>query len=89
MVKYKIKNNDGELEIVITNIKKDKDKILENFNQCKEGKCSCPTDQYTKVKDLEIMNEDEKITIKMKPKVNEKFDENEIEKCVDFTVKDN
>lgn len=88
MVEYEIKNLKGELEINITKIKENKEKILENFNYCKEGNCSCPTDQYTKVKNLEIMDEADKITINLKPKDIEKFDEKEIEKCVDFTVKD-
>lgn len=88
MVNYKIENQNENLNIYITDIKKGKEKILEKFNQCKEGNCSCPTDQYAKIKDLDILNQDEKISIKLKPKVNENFNKKEIEECVNFTIND-
>jgi hypothetical protein len=88
MIDYKIEKQGDELQIQISKIKENKERILEKFNQCKEGNCSCPTDQYTKVKDLDILNQDEKIIIKLKPRDNENFDEKEIEKCVEFTIND-
>lgn len=86
MVKYRIENKNKELTINIENITENKEKILQNFNQCKAGKCSCPTNQYSKIENLDISIGEEKIIMKLKPKNGENFNKKEIEKCLEFTI---
>lgn len=77
---------------VIVNINKIEDKkelILQNLNDCKEGKCSCPTNEYDKLNklDIQVNNEVSEIIIDLEPKEGQKIAVSEIQKCLDYTTK--
>lgn len=86
MTSYNIKKVEKDLVIDIKDISSNKDEILANFNDCKEGKCSCPTDEYKKLKDMKINFTDNEIEITIAPKENTEFNKKEIGKCLDFSI---
>lgn len=81
------KKNDHIL-IKLSNIE-NKDLLLKNLNECKEGKCSCPTSEYEKLDNLSIFvdNMSNEINLDLKPKKGKEFSVKEIQKCLDYSNK--
>jgi len=84
-MKSKIKKNDHGIEINITEVKGKKDELLEAFQECSEGRCSCPTQEYEKVDTMNIIDTENNIQLSIKSKDNEEIDTKEIEKCLEHT----
>ena len=87
MMVHNINETDSGLDISI-NVKEDKKKeLLEAFQECQEGRCSCPTEEYKKLESLEIKNNDGNIELHLKSKDGSKLDKTEINKCLEYTEK--
>jgi len=84
-MKYKIDEKDSGLDISVTDAMNDKQKLLEAFRECQEGRCSCPTEEYKKLASLEIAHDDEGIQLRLKSKDGEIINKSEIEKCLAYT----
>ena len=71
-MKSNIKKEKEHIIVNISQVGNDKNEILKNLNDCKEGKCSCPTDEYKKLEHLDIqINEDfDEIMVDLEPKDN-------------------
>jgi len=59
--------------------------LLEEFSNCQQGKCSCPTEEYKKLESLTVETFEHKISLTLKPKADQNFDINEINKCLNYT----
>lgn len=83
-----IKEKDNHIIVNINKIEDKKDLILQNLNDCKEGKCSCPTNEYDKLINLDIQINDElsEIIVDLEPKEGQKIEVSEIKKCLDYTT---
>lgn len=86
-MKYRIDQHAKGIDISVTEAKDDKQKLLEAFRECQEGRCSCPTEEYKKLDGLEIAQEGEAIQLRLKSKAGEVIDTAEIEKCLGYTAK--
>ena len=84
-MKYKIESTENEVNIEVTETKGKQDKLLQAFQECQEGRCTCPTQEYSKLDSLEIEGDEDTIRLKLKSKSNVKFDESEIGKCLEYT----
>lgn len=84
-MKYKIESADNEVNIEVTETKGKQEKLLQAFQECQEGRCTCPTQEYSKLDSLEIEGDEDTIRLKLKSKSNVKFDESEIGKCLEYT----
>ena len=84
-MKYKISENQDGIDISVNDIKTGKEKLVEAFRECREGKCSCPTEEYKKLDSLEMEEKDDSIQLKLKSRQGEKIVMSEIEKCLDYT----
>ena len=61
--------------------------VEEAFQECQEGRCDCPTDEYDKVSTLTVENEgNDAITVRLVAKSGERFDESEIDAFLQHTV---
>lgn len=83
---FDIHTNKKEIVVEVTDIKENKERLLENFNNCKNGECKCPTNEYKKLDKLEIVQNPNNITLKLTPKGDQKFKVEEIEKCLQFSI---
>ena len=84
-MKHKIKETESGLDISI-NIKDEKKKeLLEAFQECQEGRCSCPTEEYKNLESLEIKHNDDNIELHLQSKDGTKLDKTEIDKCLEYT----
>lgn len=82
-----IKKTDAGIEIDVTALEGKQEKLLEAFQECSEGRCTCPTQEYQKVAALNIMQRDDLIRLSIVAKDAETIDTGEIEKCLDYTKK--
>ncbi len=83
----KIKTTEKGIEIDVKDLKGKKDQLLEAFQECSEGRCTCPTEEYKKVEAMEIKGGEDDIQLSIKAKDDEKIDTAEIQKCLDYTRK--
>lgn len=86
MIKYKINENDSGIDISVSDVKDDKQRLLAAFQECQEGCCSCPTDEYRKLDSLQVAQTDEGLQLQLKSKQGEVIDRAEIEKCLAYTA---
>ena len=84
-MKREITENTDGLKIEVSDVQGKEDQLLEAFQECAEGRCSCPTQEYTKLEDLQVEQDDQKITLNLIVKDGQQFDQSEIERCLDYT----
>jgi hypothetical protein len=84
-MKYEVSTSQNGLIINVEVPDKRKEKLLEEFSNCQQGKCSCPTEEYKKLESLSVENFEDKISLTLKPKLDQSFDINEINKCLNYT----
>ncbi len=83
----KIKTTEQGIEIDITKVEDKKEELLEAFQECSEGRCTCPTQEYQKVAQLQVIEGDDEIQLAITAKEGEQIATAEIEKCLDHTKK--
>lgn len=83
----KIKPTDDGIQIDVTDLEGKKEQVLEAFQECSEGHCTCPTQEYQKVETLEVIDSGDDIKLSIKAKADQKIDPAEIEKCLEHTKK--
>ena len=84
-MKYKMSETEKGLNIIIEVSNDNNAKLLTELNNCQQGKCSCPTEEYKKLESLTIENYENKISLILKPKADQILDINEINKCLNYT----
>ena len=85
MMKHKINETESGLDISIEVKEGKKKELLEAFQECQEGRCSCPTEEYKNLESLEIKNNDGNIELHLKSKDGSTLDKTEINKCIEYT----
>ncbi len=83
----KIKSTETGIQIDVTDLEGKKDQLLEAFQECSEGRCTCPTQEYEKVEALEVIDSGDAIELSIKAKEDQQIDTAEIEKCLEYTKK--
>ena len=83
-----IKKEKTHVKITINEVNDDRDIILKNLQDCQEGNCTCPTNEYEKLAKIDITVKDEsnEIFVDLIPKTGKEISINEIEKCLDHTA---
>ena len=84
-MKSKITTNKSGIDINITEVEDKKEELLEAFQECSEGRCSCPTQEYQKVETMNVIDTKGTIQLSITSKANETIDTKEIEKCLEYT----
>jgi hypothetical protein len=79
-----VKKTDG-LEIEVSDVEGKEDQFLEAFQECAEGRCTCPTQEYTKLEQLHVEQGSRGITLRLVAKKPRQLDQAEIERCLDYT----
>ena len=84
-MRYKIETVKNGVDIEVTETEGKHEKLLDAFQECQEGRCTCPTREYSKLESLEIETDEATIRLQLKSKPGEKFDQSEIGKCLEYT----
>ncbi len=82
-----IKPTENGIQIDVTDLEGKQDQLLEAFQECSEGRCTCPTQEYQKVESLEVVAGEDAIQLSIKAKDEQQIDTAEIEKCLEYTKK--
>ena len=84
-MKYKIEAGENRVDIEVTATRGKQEKLLEAFKQCQQGRCACPTREYSKLESLEIETGEDTIRLKLRAKADEELNKSEINKCLEYT----
>lgn len=84
-MKYKIDENEEGIEVSVDDVKNKKDTLLKAFQECQEGRCSCPTEEYKKLESMQIEQREDGIQLRLKSKQGVKLDKSEINNCLEYT----
>ena len=84
-MKRDIKKDVDGLTIELSEFQGNNEQLMEAFQECQEGRCTCPTNEYSKLESLTIEQADCKINLRLKAKDSQDFDSAEIEKCLNYT----
>jgi hypothetical protein len=85
-VKQVIKSDPQGLTVEVTDIEGQQERLLAEFQACRDGRCSCPTDEYEKLEALEIDESSASIRLRLKAKAGQAFDQGDIERCLKHTA---
>ena len=86
MTRYQVHREPPELSIELTDVAGHQQELLEAFQECQDGRCSCPTDEYRKVASMNVRTSADRITIQLESRPGLHLDPSEIEACLDHTV---
>jgi len=86
-VKVTVSEHEKGVDISVEGVENKKEKLLEAFQECQEGRCSCPTDEYKKLESLDIEHDNQDIHLHLKPRQGQKINKTEIDKCLEYTSK--
>ena len=86
-MKTKIVKQESVLQIQVTDSGEHTNHLMAALQECQEGRCSCPTQEYEKVESLRVEQSEEGITLSVKSKKGQQIDVGEIEKCLEHTKK--
>lgn len=84
-MKYKLGSNKNEIDIEVTDTEGKQSELLQAFQECQEGNCTCPTQEYSKLESIEIKQSGDSLKLKLRSKPDTEFDNGEIEKCLEYT----
>ena len=84
-MKFKIDKNEEGIEVSVDDVKSKKDTLLMAFQECQEGRCSCPTEEYKKLESIQIEQREDSIQLRLKSKQGVELDKSEINKCLEYT----
>ncbi len=86
-MKSEISKNENGIDIELTDVEGKKEELIQAFQECSEGRCTCPTQEYEKVETLDITDTGNSIQLSIRAKEGDEIDTEEIEKCLEYTKK--
>lgn len=84
-MKHKVARRQDGLDIKLTELEGQEHRLLEAFEDCQQGRCSCPTDEYKKLESLQVDMGEGEIDLRLTAKSGEELDQAEIHRCLDYT----
>lgn len=88
MAKYELREDAATVSIEVSGVGDDRqeEELLQAFDDCRSGRCSCPTDQYDKLAAMDVDRGDDSITLRLEPKPGARFDTTELQTCLEHTI---
>lgn len=88
MAKYELHEDAARVSIEVSGVdgERQERELLEAFDECRGGRCTCPTDQYDKLASMQVEHGDRAITLKLEPKPGARFDTTELQTCLEHTI---
>jgi hypothetical protein len=82
-MRYKITEHGAEVEILVQDAVGHAPQVLAAFQQCQQGRCGCPTDQYDRLADMAIEEAEDRVAVRLRPREGQRFDIDQLEACMD------
>ena len=87
MTRYKITEQTNGVAIDLTEVDDQEQNLLAAFDECRQGNCSCPTDEYEKVATMDVRASGVAINIRLQAKPGNTLDTTELAACLEHTIK--
>ena len=84
--KAEIKKHDSGLDISVEQVGDSQRTLLDAFQECQEGRCSCKTSEYEKLEAIDVQPVGDGIQIRLRPRSGESIDEAAVQDCLDYTL---
>lgn len=85
-MRYQITERNDDVEIRIQQTADHAPAVLASLQDCQQGRCGCPTDQYDRLENMAIQTGADELTIRLHPHDGQRFDTTEIQACLDYTI---
>ncbi len=85
-MRYEITQHDPDVEIHIRETGESTPQLLASLQDCRAGRCGCPTDQYDRLEDMTIDADANQLTVRLRPRTGQRFDPDQLQNCLDFTL---
>ena len=59
--------------------------VLEALQECQEGRCRCPTDQYERLAGMDIATRGGAMRVRLRPRAGKRLDMDALRLCLDYT----
>jgi hypothetical protein len=85
-MRYNIAQDGEAVEIHVQDAGERGPQVLASLQECQEGRCSCPTDQYDRLASIEVGGGDDELTVHLTPRPGEHLDPDALRACMDYTL---
>jgi hypothetical protein len=86
MTRYTTEPDDTGLTVQLQDVGADRDRLLGAFQECREGRCDCSTDEYDKLESLSVDDQPDAVTVRLDTKPGQTLDLADIDACLRHTV---
>jgi hypothetical protein len=86
MMKFNVTEDQGSLKIRIEAAGEKQGQLLQALQECAEGRCTCPSNQYERLQKIEIAPGNGVVEIALVPKEGESIDRTAIDRCLEYTA---
>ena len=86
MAKYRISSQPRGLRINVTDAAGSEQQLLSALQECKEGRCSCPTPEYAKLAAMHVTSAHGEVQIDLQTKPGAEIEANAVRTCLDYTI---
>lgn len=85
---YSIDQSGRELTIRISELTGQQQELLKAFKGCQEGHCKCPTREYTKLENMDVKLDPERMELRLRTKEGMSLDRGMVERCLKYTLEE-
>ena len=82
-MRYEMTERGEDVEIRVRDTGERAPRVLASMQECQEGRCGCPTDQYDRLAGMEVKVGDGEVSVSLHPRDGEQFDLGELRACMD------
>lgn len=85
-MRYEISEDHDEVVMTVTDVGVGAARLMESLQECQQGQCACPTDQYDRLDAIDVQAGDDDFTVRLRPRTGEVLDVQALHACMDYTV---
>ena len=86
MARYRVEDQPEGVAIQVTVVAGRQQPLLEAFQECQSGHCTCPTDEYQKVAGMEVTAGADEVVLRLQAKPGTRLETTEISSCLDHMI---
>lgn len=85
-MRYEVREDGSEVSMQVTQVGDRAPAVFASIQQCQQGQCSCPTDQYDRLESIDVQMAPDQITVTLRPREGERLDVEQLRACMDYTL---
>lgn len=85
-MRYQITHAGDDVEIQVQDTGESAPQLLAALQECRDGRCGCPTDQYDRLADMAIQVGTDEVAVHLHAREGEPLDVGQLQSCLDYTI---